>query len=262
MERKEIKKLTLKKHRLETGLFLVEGEKNITELLSSSFHIETLLLTKPFLNAIKPLIAKYEEKRQLCAVKPRTVDIQVANEETLAKSGTLLSNNAGIAIVKQKEQVALETILSEAQKNIVVVLDDVRDPGNMGTIVRTADWYGVSHIVASPETVDFYNPKVIASSMGSFTRMHVTYLPLPSFLQSAKEQSIPLIVADLQGENAHTTKLPHTGFLLMGSESHGVGAFAQESATHSVMIPKFGNAESLNVSVATGILLDTLRRGM
>ena len=258
MSPKQISKLSEKKHRIETRLFLVEGEKNITELLSSSLYIETLLVTKAFLAVIKPLIANYEEKSQL--VRDHTVEIQVTNEETLVKTGTLLSNNAGIAVVRQKQEATVEMILKEAEKNIVIVLDDVRDPGNMGTIVRTADWYAVTHIVASQETVDFYNAKTISASMGSFTRVHVSYLPLPSFLLHAKEHSIPLIVADLHGEHAHTAKLPKNGLLLMGSESHGVSAVAQEYATHSVMIPKFGNAESLNVSVATGILLDTLRR--
>lgn len=254
MSPKNIKKLTEKKHREETGLFLVEGDKNIRELLGSDFMITDLLGTKAFLNIVSAEIDSYTARTGV-AFPYRETD-----EETLAKTGSLLSNNAGIAVVRQRTNMSLETVFAAAEKNIVVLLDDIRDPGNMGSIIRTADWYGVTHIIASPSTTDFYNSKVISASMGSFTRSNVIYSELEAILQEAQNRGLPVMVADLQGESTHSVKLPRNGFLLMGSESHGVSDASRAYATHLVMIPRFGNAESLNVSAATAILLDSIKR--
>jgi TrmH family RNA methyltransferase len=255
MSPKKIKKLTLKKHRSETGLFIVEGDKNIRELLRSDFNVLHITGTKDFLSVLFDAIAQYEQRTNT------RVSVQPIAEDELVKLGTLLSNNAGIAVAEQKPEPSIDSVLEEATRNIVVVLDDIRDPGNMGTILRTADWYGVAHIVASPTTAERYNPKVISSSMGSFTRMQVSHSSLEVVLRAANEKCIPVIVADLEGESSHTASLPTHGFLLMGSESHGVSEEAKKHASHRVMIPRFGQAESLNVSIATAILLDALRRG-
>lgn len=255
MTPKKIKKLIEKKHRAETGLFIIEGEKNILELLASDFHIEAIIGTKPFLNAIKPEIEAYEKRFS------RALLLDDADEATLISSGTLVTNNAGIAVAKQKEAPSAEAILIEAQTNLVIALDEVQNPGNLGTIIRLADWYGVSQIAASPSTTDFYNPKVIGATMGSFTRISVTYIKLSELLSQAMQLEIPIIVADLAGKNTHEGGLPKSGFLLMGSESHGVSDESLQFATDKVTIPRFGKAESLNVGVATGILLDTIRRG-
>lgn len=256
MSPKQVKKLTDKKYRSETGLFLVEGEKNIAELLNSDFEIEAILGTKSFIQLYEEQIHTYKQRTGYSSF-----DINEVKESELEQNGTLISNNAGIAVVRQKNEVGVDEILGHAQKNIVLILDDIRDPGNMGTIIRTADWYGVTHIVASPTTTDFYNPKVISATMGSFTRICVSYFGLDDILSKALVLQIPIIVGDLAGKNTHEGGLPKKGFLLMGSESHGVSKDSRNFATHQVMIPRFGTAESLNVSVATGILLDTLKRG-
>lgn len=256
MSPKQIKKLTEKKYRTETGLFLVEGEKNIAELLNSDLKIEAILGTKPFLQLYDQRIKAYIQRTNCPAF-----DINEIKESELEQNGSLISNNAGIAVVVQKKEEDADVIIAQEQKNIVLVLDDIRDPGNMGTIIRTADWYGVTHIVASPTTVDLYNPKVISATMGSFARISVSYIELDDLLSKAQELLIPVIIGDLAGKSTHEGGLPKTGLLLMGSESHGVNPNSLQFATHQVMIPRFGNAESLNVSVATGILLDTLRRG-
>jgi RNA methyltransferase, TrmH family len=254
MSPKLIKQLTEKKYRKETGLFIVEGEKNILEVLDSDFTIEGIFGTKPFLNIIDEKIAEYENRM---GTRLLINDVQ---ESTLTSNGTLVSNNAGIAVAHMKAGATIDELLIEAKNGIVIILEDIQNPGNLGTIIRLADWYGVSHIAASPTTADFYNPKVIGASMGSFTRVTATYLELPLLLQEAQTQQIPVIAADLDGASTHAAKLPSAGFLLMGSESHGVGAAALSYATNRVMIPRFGKAESLNVGVATGILLDTIRR--
>ncbi len=251
---KTVKKLSDKKYRTEMGLFIVEGEKNIKELLDSDFAIEEIFGTSAFLDSIIDLINAYDERMQT------RIEIRETKVDDLEHAGTFVSNVTGIAVVRQKESTDIDTALTCAKDNIVLVLDDVRDPGNLGTIIRIADWYGVTHIIASPTTTDFYNPKVIAATMGSFTRVSVIYTPLDTVLATAHAAHFPIIAADMEGTSTHEGVLPKTGLLLMGSESHGVHAALLPSITHRATIPRFGKAESLNVSVATGILLDTMRR--
>lgn len=251
---KNVKRLAEKKYRNELGLFMVEGEKNIQELLNSDFIIEGILGTTPFLDSIIDSINAYDER---CDTH---IELMETKEEDLVRAGTFVTNTTGIAVVRQKGETSVDAVIAEAQKNIVLMLDDVRDPGNLGTIIRIADWYGVTHIVASPTTTDFYNPKVISATMGSFTRITVLYSPLEDILAKSRELNLPVIASVMNGKNAHESKLEQTGFLLMGSESHGVNAELLTHTTHQVTIPRFGKAESLNVSVATGILLDTIRR--
>jgi TrmH family RNA methyltransferase len=254
MSPKKVKELTEKKYRTETGLFLVEGEKNIRELLVSDFTIVELRATRPFLNIIEDEVVAYEQK-----VNDR-IEIIENTESQLVGMGTFMSNNAGIAIVRQKEAITLDTILNSAKENVVLVLDDIRDPGNLGTIIRIADWYGIDHIIASPTTVDCYNSKVITASMGSFARVSVTYHELTLVLKESEKQKLPVLIGDMEGESIHTSNLPKHGLLVMGSESHGISSAVRGFASTTLSIPCFGKAESLNVSVATGILLDALRR--
>lgn len=243
MSPKTIKKLADKKYRLETGLFLVEGDKSIRELLLSDFVVEEIYGTKAFIGSLAT-----------------DIPTSVVDEDTLVKIGTLQSSNAGIAVVKQKEIVQRSTILADANNTFILALSDVRDPGNLGTIIRIADWFGVKYVVASESTTDFYNPKTISASMGSFTRVSVSYCALPAFLKEVKEAGLPIMGAVLDGKDVHEGGLPKNGVLLMGSESHGIDIELLSHVTHKVTIPKFGSAESLNVSIATGILLDALRR--
>jgi TrmH family RNA methyltransferase len=254
MHQKDVAKLSQRSHRKETGLFLVEGEKNTLELLESDFVIETLFATKQFLETHARLLALYEKAQN------RRVPTEIATETQLVKMGTFLSNNATVAVVHQKSYCSDREVLEVAQNAFVLALDDIRDPGNLGTIIRTADWYGVTHIVASPTTVDFYNSKVITATMGSYTRMRYTVTELlPLFLQ-AKDAHIPIVTADMTGESLHTSTLPKNGFLIMGSESHGVHAALAECATQVLTILKYGSGESLNVSIATAVILDALKR--
>jgi TrmH family RNA methyltransferase len=254
MSPKLIKKLADKKYRTETGLFLVEGAKNIHELLSSDFVIESICGTEAFLDDTTSLLHAHEKRGG------HMVDVVVTNEADLARMGTLESNNAGIAVVVQKVHAREDSLLQSAKDGFVLVLDDVRDPGNLGTIMRIADWYGVRHIVASPSTTDCYNPKVISASMGSFTRVSVIYLPLDSFVGDMSRAGIPIMGAVFDGKNIHDGGLPRHGALVMGSESHGISPDLLPHLTEKLTIPKYGGAESLNVSIATGILLDALRR--
>jgi TrmH family RNA methyltransferase len=246
MTPKTIKKLADKKYRIETGLFLVEGEKSIQELLDSDFIVEAIYGTKNFISSLK---TEYS-----------SVAATVVSDDALVKMGTLQTNNAGIAVARQKEVVGESAVLTEAKNNFILALSEVRDPGNLGTIIRIADWFGVRRIVASEGTTDFYNPKTIGASMGSFTRVSVSYTALPAFLTDAEGAGLPIMGAVLDGKSVHEGGLPKNGVLLMGSESHGIDSALLQYTSHKVTIPKFGSAESLNVSIATGILLDALRR--
>ena len=254
MSPKLIKKLADKKYRNETGLFLVEGEKSIDELLASDFEIVEIIGTDSFLDSINESLHGYEARTL------RGVNVTSVSESALAQIGTKETNNAGVAVAKQRTTDSWGDVELATTKDFVLALDNVRDPGNLGTIIRIADWFGVRHVVASLETTDFYNPKTVSASMGSFTRVEVTYTELAPFLKKSKSEGIPIMGADISGKNMHDMKLPRSGILLMGSESHGIHADLSPFVTQKIAIPKFGGAESLNVSVATGIILDALRR--
>lgn len=254
MSPKDVKKLADKKHRTETGLFIVEGEKNIKELLSSDFVVTDILGTRSFIDSIFSLVNAYDERMH------ERVELKEMKQDDVERTGTFVTNACGIAVVEQRKEFDVKTVYERAKEDFVLVLDDIRDPGNLGTIIRIADWFGISHIVASTTTTDCYSPKVISATMGSFTRIPVTYHELPEFLEKAKELGLPIVAGDMDGKSIHEGGLPKNGLLLMGSESHGVSEESLKYATERVTIPRFGNAESLNVSVATGILLDALRR--
>ena len=139
-----------------------------------------------------------------------------------------------------------------------VVLDGVRDPGNLGTILRICDWYGINQLVCSYDTTEFYNPKVISASMGSFHRIKFLYLDIFEFLNQFND--IPIIGASLEGKNIHEYSFPSNGFIIFGNESEGIRNSVKDVLTDQVKIPRWGNAESLNVAISTGIILDNIRR--
>lgn len=252
MSLKLVKKLGLKKYREETGLFVVEGKKSILELIQSPLTIETLYVTE----------SVYGEIEEACIQFGKNPEIVMTTEEKLCEAGTFESNATGIAIVHQKGVPTKEQVLGHAEHHFVLVLDDIRDPGNLGTIIRTADWFGISTIIASPTTVDIYNPKVVSSSMGSLTRIDVLYTDLPSILEEATVRHIHSYGAFLDGTPTTMLTPNTTGLIIVGSESHGI---SESVATHiktKITIPKYGHAESLNVGVATGIILSTLVRSL
>jgi TrmH family RNA methyltransferase len=146
-------------------------------------------------------------------------------------------------------------VVSEQEYGIV--LDDIHDPGNLGTIVRTADWFGIRKIIASPETADFYNPKVISATMGSFTRVQVYYTDLATYLSGTKHR---IYGAFLDGTDIHSVRFTNGGLIVIGSESHGISAELAPFVREKVTIPKYGQAESLNAAIATAIICDNLRR--
>jgi TrmH family RNA methyltransferase len=139
-----------------------------------------------------------------------------------------------------------------------LALDEIQDPGNLGTIIRIADWYGIEHVVCSKGCTDVYNPKCINSTMASFLRVKVHYQDIN---QVAEQTKLPIMVAVLEGQNIHQGNLPKEGILVIGNEGHGVHTSIISNAQYKLTIPRFGEAESLNAAISTAIILDNLIRG-
>jgi TrmH family RNA methyltransferase len=239
---KYINSLQIKKYRSIHQAFLVEGAKSVRELLHSDFSIQRLFITEEFYNAHTAILSQ-------------GFSYEIIPEKELVKAGTYASNNAALAIATMKEPAPFEA----RQQPFTIALDDIRDPGNLGTIIRLADWYGIRQLVCSPSCADFYNPKVIAATMGSFTRVQATYVDLPEFLrQQAAEQ--PVYGAALEGDNIHHLQLQPRGILVMGNEANGLTPAVSRQVTQLVRIPGFGQAESLNVAAATAIITDNFFR--
>ncbi|WP_224998055.1 RNA methyltransferase [Cesiribacter sp. SM1] len=236
-----VRSLHQKKYRKKENLFLVEGAKSVLEVIQSVYSIKTLVATPMFLQEHQSLL------------KHQPIDVVEASAAEITALGTLQTNDAALAVVNMLQEEPLQAEAGEW----ALVLDDVGDPGNLGTIIRIADWYGIQKLICSETTVDFYNPKVIAASKGSFTRVHAYYTNLLGFLE---QEARPVYGADLQGQSVHTFAFPEAGYLLMGSESHGISDELAARLTARITIPAWGGAESLNVAVATAILCDNLRR--
>lgn len=235
---KYVNSLQLKKNRQEEGLFLVEGAKSVLELLDSDFEIVSLFLADTFSHKNSSVLKKHE--------------YQVASEAELSKMSSFENNNAGLAVVKKKENQLLNQFQAPT-----LVLDGIKDPGNLGTIIRIADWYGFNQIVCSADCVEFYNPKVISATMGSFCRVNIFYTDISVFL-SDKKQAV--YGAFLGGDNIHETNFEPNGIIIIGNESFGISDEIEKKITQKITIPRFGNAESLNAGIATGIFLDNFRR--
>ena len=236
-----IKFLQVKKYRQAEQCFLVQGAKAVNETLSSDFDINLLLGTEDFFNSFKGSRSGIAN------------EIIEASEKELTEVGSLEANNSALAVVRMKPNQEPKLPMDDFS----LVLDDIRDPGNLGSIIRTADWYGVKNIIASPETTDFYNPKVVNATMGSFLRVGVFYTPLEEFLAKV---SLPTYGTFLEGENVHRVKFAKGGLIVIGNESKGISPEVEKQIPHRITIPRVGGAESLNASTATAIVLDNLRR--
>lgn len=233
---KLITSLQQKKYRIIHGLFIAEGIKVVKELLNSDFVCEFLYCTEDFEHEIKDH-------------KP-----EVISEKDLKKISKLITPNKvfGVFRIPKKKQVK--------QEGLILILDAIKDPGNLGTIIRLCDWFGVEQLICSLETVDCYNNKVVQSTMGSLSRISITYTDLKSFLNSTR---LPIYGALLEGKNIYKSKLPSEGVLIIGNESNGISDEIKELITHKITIPRFGHlqeTESLNAAAATAILLSEFKR--
>ncbi|MDA0315373.1 MAG: RNA methyltransferase [Bacteroidetes bacterium] len=238
---KFIKSLHQKKYRVESGKFFVEGEKSVIEVLQSGFMVDLLLVTKEFATKNTSL---------LTGIKAEVLFVTASQLEQV---GQYQSNDSALAVVQMKPN---EAFFPE-EGELILALDEVRDPGNLGTIIRIADWYGIKKLIFSPHTAEFYNPKVIQSSMGSFTRVHFYYGELAKAFQ---EWKLPVYGAFLEGVSIYKLTNPTPGVLLLGNESQGISKEMEKWVSSKVTIPSFGKAESLNVAIATAIFCDNFKR--
>ncbi|ELR70910.1 RNA methyltransferase, TrmH family [Fulvivirga imtechensis AK7] len=235
---KFIKSLQLKKYRKQEQCFLVEGAKSVLEVLQSDFEVMLLVATQPFLD-VYSLGGKLE--------------VHVATAQQLSSLGTFKSNDAALAVVKMKEQEPF----SFEQQEWCIALDDVNDPGNMGSILRIADWYGIYKVLASEQTADFYNPKTIAASKGSFCRVQAYYTSLKEVLTQYPQ---PVYGAFMEGEDIHKVQFGRGGMLVLGNEANGISLAISSLITKKITIPRYGKAESLNVAMATAVICDNIKR--
>ncbi|MEZ4858644.1 MAG: RNA methyltransferase [Flavobacteriaceae bacterium] len=233
-EIKLITSLQQKKYRNIHGLFIAEGKKIISDLVFSGVQLQSLFATEDVSEIAK--------------------NYQPISENELKKISVLKNANGVLAVFEIPNESALET------KGLQVVLDRVRDPGNLGTVIRLCDWFGVSQIICSRDTVDCYNPKVVQATMGSIARVSVHYKDLKAYLRESK---LPIYTAVMKGANVYSEVLPKNALLVMGNEAQGVSEEIMQLANHQITIPNFSKnraAESLNVAMATGILLSEFRR--
>jgi len=233
---KRIKSLHQKKYRKEYQLFIAEGVKVIQELLQSSFVLEHLYITQE---------ADFDVPEQ---------KVTLVSHDDLKKMSALATTPNCLAVFHCIESKAVDF------SDWVVALDDIRDPGNLGTIVRLCDWFGISHIVCSQETVDLYNPKVIQATMGSISRVNIIYDDLASILHTT---DVPVYGTFLGGENIYEMEAVKPGVIVMGNEANGISEEIEQLVSRKITIPRFGNlqqTESLNVAMATSIVLSEFRR--
>ncbi len=232
---KLIKSLHQKKYRNQRQLFFVEGIKTVNELLGSDF--------KPYL-----ILATASQRDHL-----NYTDVLEISEPDLKSISALHTPNGVLGVFEIPEQE--DTKL----KGWVLALDSVQDPGNLGTIIRLCDWFGIQQLLCSHGTVDCYNPKTLQATMGSITRVQVRYTDLKTVIQTT---NIPVYGAFMDGESMHQADLPNEGILVLGNEANGISGSIAQLVAKKVSIPQFGEpyTESLNVATATAILLAQIRR--
>lgn len=233
---KLITSLVQKKYRKQHQLFFAEGIKVINELLNSKFELDHVYCTSDLFPDV--------------SVSKKTI----VSDTDLKKLSALKTANDCLALFKTPQEEKIE------ENGLIVALDDIRDPGNLGTIIRLCDWFGITQIVCSKETVDVFNPKVVQATMGSIGRVKVHYLELVRYLESSY---LPIYGTFMEGENIYKKDLAQEGIIVLGNEANGISNEIEKLVTQKISIPRFGDlqqTESLNVATATAIVLSEFKR--
>ncbi len=235
-----VKSLGDKRSRTETGLFIAEGEKLISELRDSALNVRK----------IYSLDGVFEGE-----------GVEWVSKSEMERISQLKSANNSVALVDIPHY---HLDIEELKGQLVLILDSVQNPGNLGTIIRLADWFGIQNIICSPNSADCYNPKVVQATMGAILRVKVHYTPLLPLLDTMRQMEIPIYGTLLEGENIYTEPLSPTGAIIMGNEGQGISSEVQEYITRKLFIPPFpadrAGSESLNVSIATAVVCSEFRR--
>ncbi|SDE88274.1 RNA methyltransferase, TrmH family [Pricia antarctica] len=232
---KLVKSLQQKKYRNQYGLFVVEGVKAVRELLDSEFTVYRIFAS------------------DVSVFDGHDAAVEFVTEAELRQMSGFTTPNTVIGVFEMAKVGNIDF------SDWILAVDDVRDPGNLGTIIRLCDWFGIQHLVCSATTVDCYNPKTLQATMGSIARVQVGYTDLEDFL---RKTDLPIFGAFMEGQPVYTTKIPEKGILVMGNEAKGISSEVQALVSEKISIPQFGknSAESLNVATATAILLNEIRR--
>jgi TrmH family RNA methyltransferase len=245
---KLIKSLALKKFRIKENLFLVEGDKIVSEVLDSDYLVEKLFVTNSYLISNKE---KCKKARLFTEVSPSDIK----------KASQLKNPQNCLALCRIP---AKSDHPNNLGNNLSIYLDDIQDPGNLGTIIRICDWFNVEYLFLSPKTVDCYMPKVIQASMGSFCRIKILTIGFEQLADFAAESDIPIYGAFLEGNNVYREMLPQRAILVMGNEGNGIQKEVEKKINKKIKIPEISlnakRAESLNVSVATAIICSEFKR--
>ena len=236
---KYIQSLHHKKFRDQSGVFIAEGPKVVLDLLQSGKFICRELFA----------LAKWLSEHAVLVEKSPGITITELQDFDLEKISALSTPNNVLAVFEKQKEAAV----SNTKGKITLVLDSIQDPGNMGTIIRIADWFGINNIICSPVCADQYNPKVVQSTMGSLGRVNIFYTALTEWLQ--KNNDIAIYAASLDGKPVQELSKIGEGIIIIGNESKGISEDVLELVNEKITIPKKGKAESLNAAVAAGILL-------
>ncbi len=235
-----VRSLNDKRGRMEHGLFVAEGEKLIGEICSSHLRVRKIF-------ALEDLFVGNEVEQ----VSPKEME----------RLSLLKTPSNSLALVEiPHHDLGREHLAGE----LTLALDDVQNPGNLGTIIRLADWYGIRNIICSPSTADCFNPKVVQATMGAILRVKVHYTELTPLLQKASREGVPVYGTFLEGENIYSSELSPNGIIVMGNEGRGIRPDTARCITHKILIPPYPadrrTTESLNVAMATGIVCSEFRR--
>lgn len=236
-----------KKERVAHKLYIAEGEKIVNELLQSNERIATIIAKAEWIEENKEKIKK-------------EVTLLEAGANELERISNFKTPNKVVAIVNIAQS---QINYSNFKDTLSLALDNIQDPGNLGTIIRIADWFGIKNIICSEQTVDVYNPKVLQSTMGAFMRVNITYTNLIDFIKWANKDSIPVYGTFLEGEDIYTSNIRDKGIIVMGNESNGISDEIKKLITQKITIPSFNKdigSESLNVAIATGIICSEFKR--
>lgn len=236
-EIKQIRSLQLKKGREEHGLFVCEGNKLVSELLASSFKVREIFATH-----------EWAENHQ------NVENLRLISAPEMEKLSHMSTAPGVLAVVEQPVEGGLHA--ENFTNQLFFILDGVTDPGNLGTIIRIADWFGITHVICSQHTVEQFNPKTVQASMGSVFRVQVSYTDISHFIDDCIENSIQLFAAVMNGNSDFNIQ---SGGIILGSESHGISEAILKKNINKITIPSFGKAESLNVAIAAGIIASKIK---
>lgn len=255
---KYLHSLQQKKARRQEGVFVAEGTKCVGDLLKAGFHAKIVVCTKEWaeMNGIK---TSSDDGNFHC----KDTDYSIVTEEELRKASFLLHPQQVMAVFL----LPVNTIVpssDDLKNNLFIALDGVQDPGNLGTIIRIADWFGINTILCSNDTVDAFSPKVVQATMGSIARVNIKYCDLVEYIGSLS-QDTPVYGTFLDGDNIYSSPLSENGIIVMGNEGNGISSELRKHINKHLLIPSYPpnspTAESLNVAVATAITIAEFRRG-